>query len=265
MRRIKTILIVEHDQTIRKCVTQALEVDGYRVLGASDGAEALALVEQQIQDPVSLVLLDVCLPIGDGWQFADGYRRLPGPHAPIIVVTSHASVEAAGRAEQIKAVAFLTKPFDIGTLLAVVAQSVHPGPRVRTAPLSPVASARTVQRESRALVRASDDRQRQLMRLRSEVTRVREALALVQGETRQLAEIEANRRLTPGEAKRAAAIRRESQGLGLELELFRREFLRLREEAAHATAGMPVIDAMPARATRPQRGARRPPALITAS
>ncbi len=73
-----------------------------------------------------------------------------------------------------------------------------------------------------------DERQSQLARLRTEVSRVQQAVLRVQAETRRLAEIEATRRLTAGEAGQVGALRRESEGLRLELALFREEFERVR-------------------------------------
>ena len=76
-----------------------------------------------------------------------------------------------------------------------------------------------------------DDRQRQLVRLRAEVTRVREALTRVQEATRRFAEIEGARRLTADEQAQLRALRMESKALLLEMRLFRQEFERLRAEA----------------------------------
>lgn len=73
-----------------------------------------------------------------------------------------------------------------------------------------------------------DERLSQLERLRAEVGRVQEALVQVQLETRRLAEIEAARRLTASEISQVSAVRRESNGLRLELALFREEFERVR-------------------------------------
>ena len=72
------------------------------------------------------------------------------------------------------------------------------------------------------------ERQSQLARLRTEVSRVQQAVLRVQAETRRLAELEATRRLTAGEAGQVGAVRRESEGLRLELALFREEFERVR-------------------------------------
>ncbi len=58
------------------------------------------------------------MPVMDGWQFARAYRRRPGPHAPIVVVT--AARDAAERAAEIQAEDVLPKPFRVDDLLRVV-------------------------------------------------------------------------------------------------------------------------------------------------
>src|SRR6185312_7528455 len=96
------ILIVDDDESIREFVSVALEDEGFAVSTAPDGAAAL---EQVRREPPSIILPDM-----DGWEFSRAYRRTPGPHAPIIVVT--AARDAADRASQIEADGFLAKPFD---------------------------------------------------------------------------------------------------------------------------------------------------------
>jgi CheY-like chemotaxis protein len=111
-----TVLVVDDDPSIRDFVEATLEDEGYGVLSASDGEAALALVGEQ---PCA-VLLDMRMPILDGWGFAEAYRALPGAHAPIVVMT--AAENAAAWAEEIGAAGVLAKPFRLDDLLAVVAQ-----------------------------------------------------------------------------------------------------------------------------------------------
>jgi len=110
-----TVLVVDDDQGIRETIDMALSDEGYQVLTASDGADALSVVEQHLP---SVILLDMRMPVMDGWQFARAYRQTPGPHAPIVVVT--AALEAATRAAEIHADDVLPKPFRIDDLLQVV-------------------------------------------------------------------------------------------------------------------------------------------------
>jgi CheY-like chemotaxis protein len=109
------VLIVDDEQDIRDFLALALENQGYRVTTADNGAVALSHVAR---DPADVVLLDMRMPVMDGWAFAEAYRQTPGPHAPIVVLT--AAENAGLRAAQIKAEDYLAKPFDLDELLRVV-------------------------------------------------------------------------------------------------------------------------------------------------
>ena len=109
------VLVVDDDQDILYSMDMALSDEGYEVLTASDGAEALAVLQLRVP---TLILLDMRMPVMDGWQFARAYRRRPGPHAPIVVVT--AARDAAERAAEIEAQGVLPKPFRIDDLLQTV-------------------------------------------------------------------------------------------------------------------------------------------------
>jgi two-component system chemotaxis response regulator CheY len=108
------ILIVDDDPTILQLLSETLQLEGYRVATAANGAEALAQVERARP---SLVLLDMRMPVLDGWDFASQLRQR-GIELPIVVMT--AAANASQWAAEIKASAYLAKPFDIGELLQAV-------------------------------------------------------------------------------------------------------------------------------------------------
>ena len=109
------VLVVEDDESIRQFIELALVDDGYEVALAEDGAKALALAPRFRPD---VVLLDLRMPGIDGWRFADRYRDGPGPHAPILVLT--AARDAATSAAEIRADAYLAKPFELADLLRLL-------------------------------------------------------------------------------------------------------------------------------------------------
>jgi CheY-like chemotaxis protein len=115
------VLVVDDDDTISEFVGMALADEGYQVLYAQHGLAALEIIASQ-GNP-SLILLDMRMPVMDGWQFSREYRQRSGPHAPIIVLT--AAADAARSAQQINADAFLPKPFDLQDLLTLVDRYVH--------------------------------------------------------------------------------------------------------------------------------------------
>ena len=110
------ILIVDDDRAIRDLVSEYLEFEGIPFIVASNGAEAMDIVSRY--PTTSLILLDMRMPIMDGWAFANAYRKSVANPAPIVAVT--AAQNAAAWAREIQAVDYLSKPFDIDELMAVI-------------------------------------------------------------------------------------------------------------------------------------------------
>lgn len=117
VRRVvnRPILAVDDDEAILDLVQMALEDEGYGVLPAHDGAEALGLLRES--NP-SLILLDMRMPQVNGWEFAEAYRKFPAPHVPIVVMT--AGRDARDAARDIGAACHIGKPFDVDNLIDVV-------------------------------------------------------------------------------------------------------------------------------------------------
>lgn len=118
------VLVVDDDQAIRELVTQILETEGYRVATATNGAEALAELEAIRQvDPEcpSVILLDMRMPVLDGWGVA---RELKGRGLRIPIVVMTAARDAQVWAQEIGADGYLAKPFDLDDLLAAVS-TIH--------------------------------------------------------------------------------------------------------------------------------------------
>jgi two-component system chemotaxis response regulator CheY len=114
MRCNGLVLVVDDDVAIREFVRDALEFDGYSVVTAADGAAALAALERLKPD---LVLLDMRMPVLDGWGFSRLYRE-GGGAAPVVVMTAAENAEA-WRAE-VGGDACLPKPFMLDDLFEVV-------------------------------------------------------------------------------------------------------------------------------------------------
>jgi CheY-like chemotaxis protein len=110
------ILIVDDDQAIRDVVSDILEMSDYQVKTACNGAEAL---ETMRVDRPAAVLLDLMMPVMNGWEFLRQYK-VEVPVAPVPVVIMSAARDASAVAGQLGAQAFLSKPFEIEAILAVV-------------------------------------------------------------------------------------------------------------------------------------------------
>lgn len=113
----RRVLVVDDDAGIREFVRTVLTDEGYTVSEATDGHDALEHVGRERPD---LILLDMRMPVMDGWEFARTYRGRPGPHAPIVIVT--AALDVAKDAMEIGADGFLAKPFLLDDLLGLVAR-----------------------------------------------------------------------------------------------------------------------------------------------
>lgn len=108
------ILIVDDEPDIRATVSAMLEIEGYRVDEAINGADALRVLEDRAPD---LILLDMRMPVLDGWGFARELRER-GHRTPIVVMT--AARDAAHWASEIAAAAFVAKPFGFDDLIRAV-------------------------------------------------------------------------------------------------------------------------------------------------
>ena len=111
----KPILLVEDDDAIRQVMAMLLMGEGYEVQTATDGAEALQAIERI---PPSLVVLDMNMPVLDGWGFA-AEAKAQGLKLAILVVT--ATRETAARAgTEIGAAGYLGKRFQLTDFLDAV-------------------------------------------------------------------------------------------------------------------------------------------------
>jgi CheY-like chemotaxis protein len=109
------VLIVEDDEDLRDMMAQMLSIEGYRTATAANGREALDYLHHTARPNV--ILLDLMMPVMDGWEF----RRLQKADpelAPVPVIVL--SALDPGRAASVDADAFLKKPLDFDRLLDLV-------------------------------------------------------------------------------------------------------------------------------------------------
>jgi CheY-like chemotaxis protein len=112
------ILLVEDNEMNRDMLTRRLQRRGHEVLVAGDGAEGVALAQQEQPD---LILMDMTLPVLDGWEATRRLKADPATgHIPIIALTAHAMSEDRERALEAGCDDFDTKPIELPRLLAKV-------------------------------------------------------------------------------------------------------------------------------------------------
>ena len=109
------VLVVEDDPSLRELLEIILEGEGLEVDTAANGKEALERLDSRSP---ALILLDMSMPVMDGWQFCRELDRRAGPRPRIVVVT--AATDPAKRADEVHADGWLAKPFDRDRLLTLV-------------------------------------------------------------------------------------------------------------------------------------------------
>jgi CheY-like chemotaxis protein len=112
------ILVIEDDDDVRDSLSTFLQEEGYQVRTAANGRDALELLAT---DPVvCLILLDLTMPVMDGWEFRRRQREDPRlAHIPVVLVTG--VYDRGSHTELPDAVACLLKPVDLGRLCKTLA------------------------------------------------------------------------------------------------------------------------------------------------
>ena len=112
----RRVLVVDDDPSIQGFLAEALADEGYEVRTASNGREALAVLEIWRPD---LILLDLMMPEMDGWTFRAEQRTTPGvSDVPVIMLSAARDLDARTRA--LEPVQVFSKPFDLEVLLGTI-------------------------------------------------------------------------------------------------------------------------------------------------
>jgi signal transduction histidine kinase len=115
----KTLLIVEDDKDIREALDGLLSMEGYQVAGCANGLEALQYLRRSPAPDV--ILLDLMMPVMDGWQFRVEQKKDPAlASIPVVALSADNTPKAAA----IDAEAYLKKPVDFDTLLGTIERLV---------------------------------------------------------------------------------------------------------------------------------------------
>ena len=117
----KTILLIEDDLDVRDTLTALLEYEGYHVAAANHGKEGIEKLDS-CNPPAALILLDLMMPVMNGWEFLDHLKHRdandPFRNVPVIVI----SATGENKEEQFIVADYIRKPVDVELLLASVAK-----------------------------------------------------------------------------------------------------------------------------------------------
>jgi two-component system cell cycle response regulator DivK len=120
---LTTILLVEDNEMNRDMLSRRLVRKGYEVVTANDGKQGVELAEQERPN---LILMDMSLPVMDGWEATRFLKRTAElKDIPIIALTAHAMAGDAEKAFQAGCDDFDTKPVDLQRLLSKIRKWVQ--------------------------------------------------------------------------------------------------------------------------------------------
>lgn len=119
------VLIVEDDVALSEALCDTLGLEGYRVLAAKNGTEALSQLQKHA---VGLVVSDVQMPVMDGLQLLQNIRQ-KFEQLPVLLMTAYGTIPRAVEAMQAGAADYLIKPFEAKTLIAKVANFIVAEPK----------------------------------------------------------------------------------------------------------------------------------------
>jgi CheY-like chemotaxis protein len=120
------VLIVDDDLDMIEVMELVLHDAGYKTRSALNGQQAMDAVAS---DMPALIVLDMLMPVMNGWQFAREFRARYGKEVPIVVATAAEHLRA--RSDGLDASDVLPKPFEVAELLRVIGRHV-PAPRPAT-------------------------------------------------------------------------------------------------------------------------------------
>ena len=119
---VAPILIVDDEDSIRRSLSGVLQDEGYTVLLASDGEQALTIINDTL---LSLVLLDIWMPGMDGIETLKKIKEL-NPNLPVVMISGHATIATAMTATKLGAVDFIEKPLDLYSTVHAVRAALQP-------------------------------------------------------------------------------------------------------------------------------------------
>ena len=117
------ILVVDDEEGILELLVDNLSDDGFDVISANNGASALVLIYRERPD---VVLLDLMIPVVNGYEVVRELRRIPTTkNLPVILLTAVSPEEGEQAAVQLGANDYLTKPWRLSSILAVIENALR--------------------------------------------------------------------------------------------------------------------------------------------
>jgi CheY-like chemotaxis protein len=113
-----SVLVVDDEPQVVWMLQFSLEAEGYQTFAARDGVAALAEVREHRP---ALMLLDIMMPVMDGWSVLEELQEIPeGDRPRVVVVSARSSLRDRAKAAELGADAFVAKPFSVDDLLDIL-------------------------------------------------------------------------------------------------------------------------------------------------
>ncbi len=119
---MESILIVDDDTSIRMVLREELEEVGYTAMAVDSADAALNFIDNN--NPIDLILLDLKMPIKDGFYFLEELGRRK-KNIKVIVLTGYADIASAIKSAKLGAADFITKPYDLDELIVSIRKVLH--------------------------------------------------------------------------------------------------------------------------------------------
>jgi CheY-like chemotaxis protein len=113
-----SVLVVDDEPQVAWMLQFSLEAEGYQTYAARNGRAALDEIQEHHP---ALMLLDIMMPVMDGWSVLEWLQQLPEGERPrVVVVSARSSLRDRAKAAELGADAFVAKPFSVDDLLEVL-------------------------------------------------------------------------------------------------------------------------------------------------
>ncbi len=120
----RRILVIDDEKQLRRLLADALELEGFFVTTAADGREALASIDRLRPDAI---ILDLMMPVMNGWDFLAACRTKPSCRdVPIIVTSAHPRLDELRPSLGVSA--SFAKPYDLDMLIASILRLIGSTP-----------------------------------------------------------------------------------------------------------------------------------------
>ena len=134
MQTAKKIMVVDDEDSIRQSLSDVLKDEGFDVILAGDGQEALKMVDKNMPD---LVILDIWMPIMDGTEVLKAIKKTH-PELAVIMISGHGNIEAAVKAIKLGAYDYIEKPLSLDGVLLTVKRALKESDKKRAEPELPL-------------------------------------------------------------------------------------------------------------------------------